>query len=436
MATKRNKLLSLGSGIVTALLALSGTASALQPLDTFISGARKQSFSAREQEVSVRQRSAEEDVAYGRLLPSFTARGTYAYNQYEAKVTVPGTASSIVIMPHHQLDAIFQLDVPIIDFASRARLQQAELMTEITKLQTELIGLELDKAVARLYASFIGASALVQAAEQTIESAERNLEFVETRVSLGAATELDKARARANLERSKQDRAEAELARTLYARQLATLSGIEPEVVTEYPADRLDPEVPLGQWLGVKDTPTDRVAVKLAEAADVGKKAASYALLPTLSGVAQERLTNATGFAGRASIYTLQAVLSWRLDYSTYKAPEVQNAAIDLQRVRNERTRRELEDQIFDAFQRVQSGIAKSQAARAQVEAAEQAASLASERYQAGAATQLDVTQGQRDAFLANATRIQADADLAYARAMLRINAGQSPTAPGPLTAK
>ncbi len=434
MAIRRTKLLSLGLGIITTVLGFAQGASALQPLETFVASARKQSFAAREQAVAVRQRGAEEEVAFGRLLPSLSARGTYTYNQYEAKVTVPGSDTSIVITPHNQLDAVFQLEVPIIDFASRARLNQAELMTEVTKLQSELVGLELDRAVTRLYASFIGASALVNAADQSIDSARKNFEFVQTRVALGASTELDKARALANLERAKQDRAEAELGRTLYARQLTTLTGIEPQAVTEYPEDRLQPEAPLGQWIGAQNTPTDRVAVKLTEAAEAGKRAASYAFLPTLSGVAQERLTNATGFAGQASFYTLQAVLSWRLDYATYATPDVQNAAIELQRVRTERTRREMEDQIFDSYQRIQSGIAKSTSARAQVAAANQAAALATERYQAGAATQLDVTQSQRDAFLANVGLIQADADLAYARSMLRINAGQSPTVTTPQT--
>jgi outer membrane protein len=434
VAIPRIKLLSLGSGTLAAFLAFSNVASALQPLESFVAGARKQSFSAREQAVSVRQRSAEEEVAFGRLLPSLSARGTYSYNQYEARVTVPGSTTSIVITPHNQLDAVFQLNVPILDFASRARWSQAELLTAVTELQGELVGLELDRVVTRLYASFIGASALANAAEQSIDLAQKNFEFVQTRVSLGAATELDKARAQANLERAKQDRAEAELGRTLYARQLATLTGIEPEPVAQFPEDGLQPEAPLGQWLGVQNTPTDRLAIKLTEAAEAGKRAASYALLPTLSGVAQERLTNATGFAGQVSSYTLQAVVSWNLDYATYSAPEVQNAAIELQRVRTERTRRELEDQIFDSYQRVQSGIVKSSSARAQVAAANQAATLAGERYRAGAATQLDVTQSQRDAFLANAARIQADADLAYARAMLRINAGQSPTNPASAT--
>jgi outer membrane protein TolC len=62
-----------------------------------------------------------------------------------------------------------------------------------------------------------------------------------------------------------------------------------------------------------------------------------------------------------------------------------------------------------------------------QQKAASRAADLAVERYGAGAATQLDVTTAQRDAFLADAARIQADAELAAARIVLRLAAGHVP---------
>ena len=42
-----------------------------------------------------------------------------------------------------------------------------------------------------------------------------------------------------------------------------------------------------------------------------------------------------------------------------------------------------------------------------------------------GVATQLDVIQAERDAFAASVARIQSDAELAYARAALRLDAGR-----------
>ena len=66
---------------------------------------------------------------------------------------------------------------------------------------------------------------------------------------------------------------------------------------------------------------------KLEDAALQGKKAAAFAFVPTLSVNAQERLTNATGFLGRSSVYALQAVLLWKLDYSTYASAQAQAQA-------------------------------------------------------------------------------------------------------------
>lgn len=425
------RLLSVSSGIVASLVSLSAPVWALQPLEEFLGGARKQSFAAQEQRVVERARAADEAVAFGKLLPAVTARGTYSYNQYEAKVTVPGGGgASIVITPHNQFDATFGVEVPLIDLANRARHDQAQLTFEAAQLQTELLGLDLDKSVSRLYSALIGASALVNAADQSLALAQKNFEVVSTRVDLGAGTELDRARAQANLERAKQDRAEAELNRTLFTRQLATLTGIEPTAVVEFSEDTLQPEAPLGQWLGVKDTPADRVSAKLTEASAASQRASNYALLPTLSATGQERFTNATGFAGKVASYQVQGILSWRLDYGTYKTREAASANLELQRVRTAKSRRDMEDQIFEAYQRIQSGIVKSTSARAQFAAARKAADLALERYQAGAATQLDVTQSQRDAFIASVTQVQADADLAYARLLLRINSGQSVSAP------
>jgi outer membrane protein TolC len=60
-----------------------------------------------------------------------------------------------------------------------------------------------------------------------------------------------------------------------------------------------------------------------------------------------------------------------------------------------------------------------------QISASRLASELARDRYTVGAATQLEVVQAQQDAFSADVARIQADAELAYARAALRVSAGQ-----------
>jgi outer membrane protein TolC len=332
----------------------------------------------------------------------------------------------LVITPLNQLDAFLQLDVPIIDLANYHRYKASRALAESAAEQRGATNIDVSRSVAQAYYQFLGADALVASAHESIKAAEANLKNVVNRRAAGAATDLDHERALASVARAEQDLADAELSAALAGRSLETLSGLSPEPAGhKFPEDDLHDEGRLQSWLTLAGTtPNQRVADKLGEAAEQNRKAASRALLPTLTGTAQERLTNATGFSGRTSTYTLLLTLSWRLDYGTIAASDAQRAALEVQRVRVERTKRASEDAAFAACRRVEAGRAKSRSAKAQADAAARAAELSADRYSAGVATQLDVTQAQRDAFLASAAKIQADADLAFARASLRLATG------------
>jgi outer membrane protein TolC len=93
---------------------------------------------------------------------------------------------------------------------------------------------------------------------------------------------------------------------------------------------------------------------------------------------------------------------------------------------RADATVRQADDAIFNDWHQVTAAIERARAARTQVEAAGAAAELARERYEGGIATQLDVLQAQQEHFRADVGRIQADADVAYARAALRLDSGLS----------
>jgi len=414
------KLLSRSAKIAAGLFLVlpARPAFALQPLSEFLESGREGGFDAREQALVVEQRGWERGSALARLLPSVSARGVYQYNQYE--VIAPVNGNSLVISPQNQVDGFFQLDVPIIDWSNHKRLSQAKHLEKAAEAQEDLVLAQLDTAIARSYFILVGASALTTSAELSLKSAEDNAAFVTARADLGAATELDLARAQANVEVARQNVADASLGKDLAARQLETLSGLVPAAVDAVPEISLEPEGSLESWLDGLETPADRAQKELTAAAVEGRKAAKAAWLPALSANAQERLTNATGFIGQPSVFTLQAVASWRLDYATHTNTKAQAAAAGAQKVREEKTRRTSTDQIFEAHHRVETGIVKVTSARAQADAARKAADLSEERYRAGAATQLDVTQAQRDAFAADAALVQAGADLTFARVQLR----------------
>jgi outer membrane protein TolC len=331
----------------------------------------------------------------------------------------------LVITPQDQLDAFLQLDVPLIDLASYHRYRATTALAESATLQRGSTTVEVSRSVTRAYYQFLGAAALVDSARESIKAAEANLKNVDDRRSAGAATDLDHERAAAAVARAEQDLGDAELGAALAGRSLETLSGLNPDPATSFVEDDLHGEGTLQNWMALVDgTPIVRMTEKAIESSEQSRKAANRAFLPTLTGSAQERITNATGFSGRNSAYTLQLILAWHLDYSTIANNDAQGAVLEAQYVRLEQVKRQGQDVAFEAFKRVEAGIAKCRAARAQASAATRAASLSADRYAAGVATQLDVTQAQREAFLATAAKIQADADLAAARASLRLAAG------------
>ncbi|HEX2731555.1 MAG TPA: TolC family protein [Polyangiaceae bacterium] len=415
---------------LAAVWLTAGEARATQPLDTFVTGARKTGFDARETRAVTAQREAEAELAERRLWPTFGVRGVYTRNQYEAAAQLPGSSTRLVITPQNQFDAFFQVDLPIVDLPTRHRASAAEHQAHAAAKQQDVTGQDLERNVARLYFQFEGAKALKEAANLGIAASQANVDNVATRRSLGAATDLDYERAMAALEQSRQDLADADLMLTLSARALETASGITPQAEgAALPDDDLHSEAALERWQQrAQKLPSLDAAADRARALVENRKAADTTYYPTLAASAQERVTNATGFAGHVASYNVQLVLAWRLDTTTSNNIDAQNAQLEQNRVQNERLSRNISDAVFETYQRVQTGIARCRSTRAKLAAASRAAQLAQDRFGVGAATQLDVTLAQREAFLASAANIQANADLAYARAALRLAAGMSAT--------
>ena len=191
------------SGVLAALVLLPARhAAATQPLESFLERAKTQSFDAREATATERQRESEADVALGRLTPTFSARGVYTRNQYEAAVQLPMTATKLVITPLNQLDAFLQLDVPIVDLASYHRYKAASALAASATEQKGATTIDVSRSVARSYYQFLGADTLVQSARESIKAAEANLKNVDDRRAAGAATDLDHERAAASVARA------------------------------------------------------------------------------------------------------------------------------------------------------------------------------------------------------------------------------------------
>jgi outer membrane protein TolC len=410
---------------------LSSEAFALQPLETFLKAARTANYDNRESAASTKQRSAESDVAEGRLYPAFNAAGTYTRNQYEVALVLPsdlgGRGENVVIQPRNQVDGTLALSIPVVDVAAWRRLDAANASVDAARASQQSTQQDVELGVSRAYYQLLGQEAVLEASRRTLLVLEQNLQLVKDKQESGAASELDVQRGRAEIARAQGDVASADIAVVTARRQLATASSIEPEPVTTFPEDDLHEEKPLQNWLAYAPSNprvTTARATQLAAAKNVEASEAQW--YPTLAASAQEHFSNATGFSGQSAVYTMQATLNWRFDATLSPAERAQRAAEEASRVRAERAERGVQDAIFEAWHRVRGAIEKSRAARVQIEASALAADLARDRYSIGAATQLEVLEAQQDAFRAEVARVQADTELAYARAVLRAAAGYS----------
>jgi outer membrane protein TolC len=418
-----------------AVIGAAWPASALQPLAAFVASARTANLDAREAQATVDQRANEERQAAWKLGPNVTVRGTYTRNQYNAVFPEPvysargrqvGT-EDLTILPYNQVDGYFTLTVPLVDVGAWDRLGAAGVTLGAARARAGATALEVEKAVTRAYFQVVASEAVLTAARSALATAKESDAVVETRRAAGTASDLDSERARAEVERQAQVVATANQVCLVARRSLQSLTGLTPsEASVPLPNDPLVEE-PTLLTLEAKlsELPSVRAAELDTEVAARNESSAWAALYPTLSASAIEHLTNATSFTGQVATYQIVGTATWTLDPSSVFAARAQGAIKEATKVRELRAKLNARDDLHAAFQEVRAQLAKARAAEAEAKASARAAQLAQERYLAGSATTLDVQQAQRDALNSEVARIQAHADLAYARALIRLDSGR-----------
>jgi outer membrane protein TolC len=424
--------LALAAGLVPARPAL-----ALQPVTEFLEHARTWNPQNRAAHATTAQRDAEIAVSTGALLPNLAATGTYTRNEFEvttASLLPSGPPSAgaqatpvIVIQPQNQLDANVTLTVPLVKIADWDRRDAAKATLGGARADEDAAQLTVEKSVLRDYYALLGDEAVLLSATENLKIAQHNLGLARDRKESGTGSELDVQRALADQAKAEQNVTGARLGVTNMRRDLYSLSGLEAQPADLFPVDDLHEEPPLEVWTGKADqAPSVQSAVANRVRAEQLASAANTAWLPSVNAAAEEKFTNATVFAGgHTAVYLLQLVATWKLDMTLRPQIRAQNAAAAAARASEDQARQAAEDAVFRDWHQIRADIDVAQSSRAQVAATRLAASLAEDRYESGVATQLDVLQARQDAFSADVARIQADADLAYARVALRLDSAQ-----------
>jgi len=424
--------------VLSLCLLFPARAHALQPLDDFLRQAAQRNFDNREARAMAIQRVHEASQAWARLLPSVTVKGDYIRNQYLGDAFIPTGEPGIsgilptrhvIMTPIDQWDATFQATLSLVDVAAWDNVRAGAANREAQQARVAATALEVQRTVARTYYQAIGASAVARAARRTLAAAEDNARYIGLREHAGLASDLDLKRALAEVERDRQAIEDADYSTLTLRRSLEVLTGLTPEGDADkdaptIAADDLSAETPLEEWSkGLEELPSVRAATFDQRAAHLTAAAARAALYPTLSTQFTERATNAFGF-GQSPYYAFEVLATWNLDFASHKAALAQAAAAEASVVRHNRSLTTAAQTLFNDWDNVRTQIAKVRAARTSLEASRLALSVARDRYGAGKATLLDVVQAERDAFSAEVTEIQGEADLASARASLRLSAG------------
>jgi outer membrane protein TolC len=139
---------------------------------------------------------------------------------------------------------------------------------------------------------------------------------------------------------------------------------------------------------------------------------------------ARESLTNAAGFANSAQ-WAVGVTLSWRLDRIAVAKVSAAHANASAARVREKVALQEAEDRINDAYLQAIDNQAAVAAAQAESEAATLTALVTQNRATEGTATLVQVLDARAEELDAQVAVIRARANLAAARALLALEAGQ-----------
>jgi outer membrane protein TolC len=414
--------------IASALLAAS-PAMALQPLEVFIAAAHERNPDAQRARANLAEQNAQADVALGRQLPGVSVQANYLRNQYQVSLTVPITPpETFTILPKNEWQGSATVTVPLVNLANFWRIAAAKTNAESYARTLAASILAVESQTVQDYYQLLANVALVAAAQNYLEVSRENLRLTQSKLRAGTATRLDVDRAVADVEQQVQQLAAARLQVALAARDLQSTSSITPDLssVAEL-TDDLHPESDLSTWeADLPNVPS--VAAAVASTRSAQQQADSYklALLPSFSGSFTQYNTNAPSFEPSRWYYQAALTANWAFDLTYVANIRSYNSAAAAARASEERTRLNAGDAIHRYWQTVLADIAQSRSARAGRDAAVHAAEQARVQYQAGTATQLDLLQAQRDAFRAEVTRIQDDANLLNSRAQLRLSAGRS----------
>ncbi|MGC4123184.1 MAG: TolC family protein [Myxococcales bacterium] len=398
---------------------------------------------ARERIVQVKEIRRKVLAAY---LPQITVGGSYTRNQFDAKLSMPtgywlrdmtgtpgfdrtktngpdfdptkgmpsesnppGTASNTIMMPSGMVDLTIQ-DKD--QFGFQAKLQQgillpalfplfkaADLAEEATQSTIQGVRIDVLYGAMQFYYACVGLKEVIGVSERVLQNYREHEKDAQVRVEAGALPKIALIQAQIERSNAEQDLRQAKANYVSYKIALGTLVNHPEDFEVVHPAEPKDPGDP--EEL-MKQATRDRVLLKTLrinhELAVKNHDAVWYKFAPSLLATAQYQATNSKGFTGEYGAWAVGLVLGWTVWDGGVRESELRENASKV--VESELALKSAENSVRDEVRRAFLDLQTAQSNRVKADEtlklARENQALVTVNYQAGAATQLEVSDANK----------------------------------------
>lgn len=330
-------------------------------------------------------------------LPTLSFNATYTLLDHDR--TLP--SSTTVISAQNQLFGNFTATVPIVNAGGWAKWSHAGDNVEVGQRASEDANRTVALAAARAYLTVFSLKRLLDVSVTARDNAKAHADYAHTRVQGGVGNTLDEARAETQLATAEVQVQNATIALLRTRESLGVIVGLaEPIDVKEEPS--LDNHLTMSDALGTaaRERTDVRLARARADAAAHVERDSWTDYMPLLSVAFEPFYQNPPSLVYPTTGWQMQAVLTvplydggLRYGQRRERTALTAEAHVDL-----DAALRQASSDVRVAFDEVRTADAALRAATHAADAANHALELANLAYKAGATTNLDVIDAERQA--------------------------------------
>ncbi len=393
-------------------------------LNTLVERAVIENLDLRIAQARVREARAQRGIVSADLYPTLNVSGSYQRSRISENVTgaqgQSGSQNNFAVegdLYQAGFDASWEVDV-FGGIRREIEAANADINAEIENRRNTLVTLLAE--VARNYTELRGSQRQIAIASENLKAQQETLELTRVRFEAGLVSDLDVARAEAQVQITASQIPELESSAQQSIHLLSVLLAQEPDALSkelsvEAPIPQTPPEIPIGLPSDLlRRRPDVRRAERQLAAATARIGVATADLFPKFSLTGFLGLTSSKfsklGNSGSTTWSILPGV-SWPvLDFGRIRSNiAVQNAREEQVATIYEQTVLTSLREVADALISFSKEQARRQSLASAVNANKRAVDLANDLYKQGLSDFLSVLQAQRDLFASEDALVQSD---------------------------